>query len=127
MPETSQQNVLGLPLETCGIEPMTGFTRQGSCVSLPEDHGAHCICAVMTEEFLEFSRNRGNDLVTPQPENGFSGLKPGDRWCLSVFRWREACEYGVAPPVILAATSSSVLDYVSRRDLLIHAREDGHG
>jgi hypothetical protein len=120
-----QKNVLGTPLELCGDDPVTGFTREGDCKTGPEDVGVHGICATVTEAFLEFTKARGNDLSTPAPELGFPGLKPGDRWCLCASRWKEALDNGVAPPVVLAATNASVLEIVSRDDLLAHAQEDG--
>src|ERR1700722_16377375 len=84
------RNVLGEPLEICSIKPMTGFYRDGCCDTGREDFGSHAVCAVLTSDFLEFSKSRGNDLSTPMPEFGFPGLKPGDRWCLCAPRWREA-------------------------------------
>jgi hypothetical protein len=100
---------------------MTGFYRTGCCETGPEDVGAHVVCAEMTEEFLEFSKARGNDLSTPAPAFGFPGLRPGDRWCLGAARWREALEAGVAPRVALLATHEAVLDYVTLEDLKKHA------
>lgn len=98
---------------------MTGFYRDGYCRTGPGDTGLHTVCARMTEEFLEFSYLRGNDLVTPQP--GFAGLKEGDHWCLCVSRWKEALDAGVAPPVDLAATHSSALEFVSLEELQANA------
>ena len=115
------KNVLGSPLATCGLEPRTGFFRDGCCRTGPDDQGLHLVCAQVTEEFLEFSRDAGNDLITPVPEWGFPGLEPGDRWCLCVTRWKEALEAGVAPPVVLAATHVSALEFVDLDDLLDHA------
>jgi uncharacterized protein (DUF2237 family) len=86
------RNVLGEPLDTCSFKPMTGFYRDGCCNTGREDVGSHTVCAVMTSAFLDFSKSRGNDLSTPQPELGFPGLKPGDRWCLCAPRWQEAFE-----------------------------------
>lgn len=116
-------NVLGTPLACCCNDPLTGFYRDGYCRTGPGDTGLHTVCAVMTPEFLEFSRERGNDLITPAPEYRFPGLKPGDRWCLCVSRWVEALEAGVAPPVILEATHSSVLEFVDLSDLEAHSHE----
>ena len=116
-------NVLGEPLETCSLEPLTGFLRDGNCRIGPNDLGRHGVCAHVTDAFLEFTKNRGNDLSTPLPAAGFPGLKPGDRWCLCVDRWKEAEENGVAPPVILAATHSAVLDRVNLAQLKRHARK----
>ncbi len=106
------RNVLGGELETCCLDPVTGYYRTGCCDTGPEDLGQHTVCARMTEEFLAFSKARGNDLSTPAPQFGFAGLKPGDRWCLCAARWLEAYEAGVAPPVLLAATHQAALDVV---------------
>jgi hypothetical protein len=116
-----QRNVLGGPMETCSTGPLTGFFRTGRCETSPEDLGSHTVCAVMTAEFLAFTRACGNDLSRPQP--GFPGLAPGDRWCLCALRWREALEAGMAPPVILAATHERALEVVSLDDLKRHARD----
>ena len=105
-------NVVGGELLPCGTEPLTGFYRDGCCATGPEDVGSHTVCAVMTEEFLEFSRLAGNDLSTPRPEYGFSGLQPGDQWCVCASRWLEAHRAGVAPPVVLGATHARALDVV---------------
>ena len=115
------KNVLGTELGVCCTSPMTGFYRTGCCETGPEDLGLHLVCAQMTEEFLGFSRARGNDLSTPRPELGFPGLRPGDRWCLCVTRWKEALEAGVAPPVVLDATHVSALEWVDLEDLQAHA------
>lgn len=114
-------NVLGGPLQACCFEPMTGFYRDGFCRTGPGDHGVHAVCAVMTEEFLEFSRSRGNDLITPRPEFQFPGLKPGDRWCLCASRWKEAYDAGCAPPVILEATHISALEFATLEELQEYA------
>lgn len=118
-------NVLGQELRCCCRNPKTGFFRDGYCRTGPEDTGLHTVCAEMTAEFLEFSKEHGNDLSTPMPEWGFPGLKPGDRWCLCVTRWTEALLAGVAPPVSLAATHSSVSEWVDLEDLRAHALDDG--
>ncbi|TVP85960.1 MAG: DUF2237 domain-containing protein [Thioalkalivibrio sp.] len=111
-------NVLGHPLVACSQgEPVTGFYRDGDCSTGPDDLGRHVVCARVTAEFLEFSKNRGNDLVTPRPEFGFPGLNPGDRWCLCAARWREALEAGAAPRVVLTATHQKALEIVSLEDL----------
>ncbi len=110
-------NVLGLPLEPCSSEPLTGFTRNGSCQTGPQDIGSHTVCAVMTDEFLAFSRGRGNDLSTPLPEYGFPGLKAGDQWCLCAARWQQALEAGQAPRVRLQATHARALEVVDLADL----------
>ncbi|MBX7103711.1 MAG: DUF2237 domain-containing protein [Gemmataceae bacterium] len=117
----SQRNVLGAPLAECGTNPITGFTRSGCCETGPEDAGSHTICAELTAEFLAYSQSQGNDLVTPRPEWGFPGLRPGDRWCLCAARWKEALAAGVAPPVILAATNEEALEVVTLEDLKSHA------
>jgi uncharacterized protein len=111
------RNVLGEPVEICSLKPMTGFLRDGCCNTAPEDVGSHTVCAVMTAEFLEFSKSRGNDLSTPVPEFGFPGLKPGDRWCLCAPRWQEALEAKRAPRVVLRATHEGALTYCSLADL----------
>jgi hypothetical protein len=111
------RNVVGGELETCGTDPMTGFHRDGCCDTASDDAGVHTVCAVVTEEFLQFTRGRGNDLSTPRPEFGFPGLKPGDRWCLCASRWAEAHAAGVAPPVVLAATHARSLEFVDLADL----------
>lgn len=105
-------NVLGGPLQTCSTSPMTGWFRDGCCETGPDDRGRHIVCAVVTEEFLAFSKSRGNDLSTPRPEYGFAGLKPGDRWCLCLERWREAHAAGRAPQVVLDATHQIALERV---------------
>jgi uncharacterized protein len=110
-------NVLGGELEPCSVDPMTGYFRDGYCHTAGADLGFHVVCAVMTEEFLEFSVSAGNDLVTPQPQWMFPGLRPGDRWCVVAARWQEALEAGVAPPVVLEATHASALEFVSLADL----------
>ena len=114
-------NVLGGDLEPCGFDPVTGFYRDGYCRTGSGDLGVHVVCAVMTEEFLEFTRSRGNDLVTPVPEFLFPGLVPGDHWCVVAERWQEALEAGLAPPVVLEATHASALEFVSMYDLEAHA------
>jgi uncharacterized protein (DUF2237 family) len=118
---TTARNVLGTPLVPCSYDPLTGFFRDGCCNTDANDAGAHLICARVTAAFLEFSLQRGNDLVTPRPQWRFAGLKPGDRWCLCVDRWREALEAGVAPPVILEATHEAALQLVSLEQLRAHA------
>jgi uncharacterized protein (DUF2237 family) len=115
------KNVLGTDLEPCSTSPRTGFYRTGSCQTGRDDAGLHLVCARMTEEFLAFSKARGNDLSTPHPEWGFPGLVPGDRWCLCVARWKEALAEGVAPPVVLEATHVLALEFVSLEDLEAHA------
>jgi len=114
-------NVLGGPLESCSTDPMTGFFRDGSCTTAPEDIGSHTICVVMTESFLLHQRGVGNDLSTPMPLYGFPGLKPGDRWCVVAARWLQAHRDGVAAPVVLASTHSSALAVVPLETLQRHA------
>jgi uncharacterized protein (DUF2237 family) len=121
MEEEIQENVLGAPLETCSMRPLTGFTRSGCCDFEPLDPGQHTVCIVTTEEFLAYSRSRGNDLSTPIPEFEFPGLKPGDRWCLCAARWQEALEDGRAPKVVLRATNKTALEVVDLTDLKRHA------
>lgn len=117
------KNVLGGPLEPCNHDPVTGYVRDGCCHAIPGDLGMHVLCARMTAEFLAFSRAAGNDLSTPMPQYGFPGLKPGDRWCLCVTRWKEALDAGQAPPVVLEATHMSALEFVDLEDLKAHAEQ----
>jgi len=114
-------NVVGGELQPCSSEPLTGFFRDGCCSTGPEDAGSHTVCAVMTAEFLEFSRLAGNDLSTPRPEWGFEGIQPGDRWCLCASRWLEAYEAGQAPEVVLGATHARALEVVPIEALTAHA------
>ncbi len=113
----SQRNVLGGELSHCGSDPVTGFFRDGCCNTAPQDVGSHTVCAVMTAEFLAFSKSRGNDLSTPMPAYEFPGLKPGDRWCLCAPRWQEAFLAGHAPKVVLAATQEGALEHAALADL----------
>jgi uncharacterized protein (DUF2237 family) len=113
----TELNVLGTPLAKCCEDPPTGFYRDGRCVTGPSDTGTHVVCSVVSQEFLDFTGSRGNDLVTPRPESKFPGLKPGSKWCLCALRWREALEAGVAPPVVLSATSDAALKYTTREAL----------
>lgn len=103
----SEKNVLAGELETCSIDPVTGWFRDGSCATSPEDLGSHTICAVVTAEFLEHQKGIGNDLTTPMPMYQFPGLRPGDRWCVTARNWMRAHQDGVAAPVVLAATHES--------------------
>ncbi len=123
---TAHKNVLGTPLEICSIEPMTGFTREGSCKVTGDDYGVHGVCVQVTKEFLEFSKSKGNDLSTPMPMAGFSGLQPGDRWCLCASRWKEALDHDAAPQVHLAATHEVSLNFASLEELLAHSLDNGH-
>ena len=111
------RNVFGESLQSCSAAPKTGFYRNGCCDTGPDDVGSHTVCVVMTNEFLEFSKRRGNDLSTPMPEYGFPGLKAGDRWCLCAPRWQEAFEAKQAPRVVLRATHEGALEYCSLADL----------
>lgn len=119
--QNRQVNVFGDPLADCSHSPKTGWFRSGCCETDASDVGSHTVCAVMTAEFLEFSRSRGNDLSTPRPEFGFPGLKAGDRWCLCAARWQEAFEAGCAPKVSLKATHRRALQVVALADLKTHA------
>jgi len=114
-------NVFGEKLVSCSNDPVTGFYRTGCCETGPQDSGRHLVCAVMTDEFLEFSRLQGNDLITPIPQYNFPGLKAGDKWCLCALRWKEAYEAGMAPKVVLEATNEKVLKIIKMKDLLDHA------
>jgi uncharacterized protein (DUF2237 family) len=116
-------NVLGGILAPCSLDPMTGFFRNGQCQVTDEDVGNHGVCVVMSNEFLRFSKMRGNDLSTPRPELGFPGLKAGDQWCLCSARWKEALAAGKAPDVVLAATSAAALEVVKLADLKRHATD----
>ena len=113
-----ERNVFGEPLEICCLKPMTGYFRDGSCRTDNEDIGTHTVCAVMTEDFLSFSAQMGNDLSTPIPYYKFPGLKEGDKWCLCVNRWIEAEKAGKAPKLILEATHEKTLEY-TKLDLLV--------
>lgn len=111
----TMKNILGKPLEKCTNN--TGFYRDGFCRTGPGDTGKHVVCATMTDEFLDYTKNKGNDLITPHPPS-FPGLKKGDKWCLCASRWDQAYEAGLAPPVDLSATSESVLRYVDKGRLV---------
>lgn len=108
----NDRNVLGTTLEECSTDPLTGFYRDGSCTSGPEDVGSHTICAVVTKEFLDHQRSIGNDLSTPMPQYRFPGLVPGDRWCVTALNWGRAHMDGVAAPVVLASTHERVLEVI---------------
>ncbi len=114
-------NVLGTELQACSFDPITGYFRDGCCHTDASDQGTHVVCARVTAEFLQFSKQRGNDLSTPRPEYRFPGLKAGDRWCLCALRWKEALAAGMAPPVNLAATHAKVLTVVGLDELMEHA------
>jgi uncharacterized protein (DUF2237 family) len=115
-----QKNVLGFDLAICGMDPPTGYFRDGCCNTGAGDVGTHTVCSIMTDEFLKFSLGKGNDLSTPRPEFNFLGLKEGDSWCLCVLRWAEANEAGCAPRVKLTSTNIKTLDYVKLEDLKRH-------
>ncbi|MBU0783325.1 MAG: DUF2237 domain-containing protein [Gammaproteobacteria bacterium] len=115
------KNVLGGPLLACSYAPLTGFMRDGCCSTGPNDLGRHVVCAKVSEEFLEFQLRMGNDLISPQPQYRFAGLKPGDRWCVCATRWMEAFEAGVAPMVYLEGTNESALQIIPLELLLEHS------
>jgi uncharacterized protein (DUF2237 family) len=114
-------NVLGEPLVVCSCEPLTGWFRDGFCHGDPRDHGQHTVCCVVTEAFLSYSLAQGNDLITPAPQFGFPGLRPGDHWCVCAPRWLEAHDDGMAPPVRLAATEAGALAVIPLELLRRHA------
>lgn len=111
------KNIFGTELELCSEDPLTGFTRTGCCETGPEDLGTHTVCAVLTEDFLAYTKSKGNDLSSPNPMFGFPGLKPGDQWCLCASRWMEAMKAGCAPKINPAATHEKTLEYVSMETL----------
>src|SRR4051812_39415598 len=113
--------VLGGPLEPCGTDPMTGFFRDGCCNTGPEDVGSHTVCTRVTEEFLDFSLSQGNDLLTPMPEYGFPGLRPGHQWCLCPSRGAQALDGGPPPLVVLEATHERALEAIRLEQLQAHA------
>ncbi len=115
------QNVLGTDLVECGTDPVTGFFRDGCCNTSEADIGSHTVCTIVTAEFLEFSKEAGNDLSTPRPEWGFEGLSPGDGWCVCASRWLEAALAGAAAPVRLTATHERALEVVPLQMLRTHA------
>ena len=119
-------NIFGDEIEACCYDPMTGYFRDGFCNTDEHDYGSHVVCAVMTDDFLEFSKSKGNDLSTPRPEFNFPGLKEGDRWCLCALRWREAWEEGLAPAVILEACDEAALKYVPLKILKEFAIKPAH-
>jgi uncharacterized protein (DUF2237 family) len=115
------RNVIGSVLQSCSVDPLTGWHRDGCCRSGSGDVGVHVVCARVTEDFLTYSKQSGNDLSTPRPEFGFPGLKPGDQWCLCASRWQQAFEAGHAPEVVLEATHESALEFIDLVDLKAHA------
>ena len=114
-------NIFGDEIEACCYDPMTGYFRDGFCNTDEHDHGSHVVCAVMTDDFLEFSKSKGNDLTTPRPEFNFPGLKEGDRWCLCALRWKEAYDAGVAPKVYLESCHLNSLNFVTKEQLAEYA------
>ena len=114
-------NIFGDEIEACCYDPMTGYFRDGFCNTDEHDHGSHVVCAVMTDDFLEFSKSKGNDLSTPKPEFNFPGLKEGDRWCLCALRWKEAYDAGVAPKVYLESCHLNSLNFVTKEQLAEYA------
>lgn len=121
------KNVLGTPLVPCSYDPLTGYYRDGCCNTDAHDHGTHVVCARVTQEFLIFSLERGNDLMTARPEYRFAGLKAGDRWCLCASRWKEALDAGVAPPVVLECTHAKALEFATLEQLQAHAYSPSTG
>lgn len=115
------RNVLGEPLESCSTEPLTGFFRDGCCNTNAQDRGVHTVCVILTDDFLSYSRSKGNDLSTPRPEFNFPGLKEGDRWCLCAERWVQAMRDGVAPKVVLESTHERTLEHADLSHLMEHA------
>ena len=114
-------NVLGGPLQVCGMQPITGFFRDGCCNTSEYDYGQHTVCCVVTKAFLQYSRFRGNDLSTPRPDVDFPGLREGDRWCLCAMRWSEARQFGMAPGVVLESTHIRALEIIPLEVLREHA------
>jgi uncharacterized protein (DUF2237 family) len=112
-----EKNVLGMELQIAGTSPITGFYRDGFCSTGTADRGIHVVAAIVTDKFLQYSKARGNDLITPYPAYGFPGLKAGDKWCLCAARWKEAYDAGVAPPVVLEATHEKALEYATLEEL----------
>jgi uncharacterized protein len=115
------RNVLGTSLKTCSLDPLTGWYRDGCCDTEGLDQGMHVICALMTADFLTHQRQIGNDLSTPRPEYGFPGLKPGDKWCVCLSRWKQALDAGVAPKIDLEATHEEALMVVPLETLRQYA------
>ncbi|MEM1038460.1 MAG: DUF2237 domain-containing protein [Pseudomonadota bacterium] len=122
MTQKRTKNVYGEEMQSCCTNPMTGFLRDGFCNTNQFDQGSHVVCAIMTEEFLTFTKSKGNDLSTPMPVHQFPGLKPGDKWCLCALRWKEAYDAGVAPPVDANATNERSLQFVTLEMLQQHSK-----
>ena len=114
-------NVFGEKIEVCSEETMTGYLRNGSCETLDDDIGSHTVCAKVTKKFLEYSRDKGNDLITPRPELNFPGLKDGDKWCVCAARWLEALNDNVAPPILIKSTNRLALEVIDIDLLKEHA------
>ena len=114
------KNILGKPLESCSKDPLTGFFRDGFCNTSEDDHGTHVVCAVVTDQFLTYTKSQGNDLSTPNPLYRFPGLKAGDRWCLCALRWKQAYEAGAAPMIDLESTHEKALQFIDKKTLLAH-------
>jgi|TARA_B100001063_G_scaffold79759_1_gene74211 uncharacterized protein (DUF2237 family) len=121
MKKSSQMNIHGRPLELCSQDPLTGFFRNGCCDTDNHDQGLHTVCVILTDEFLKFSLEVGNDLSTPRPEFDFPGLKPGQKWCLCANRWLEAYESGVAPPIITESTNIKTLDIIDFETIALYS------
>ncbi len=119
--ENKARNVFGNPLIMCCQDPLTGFYRNGMCQTGKEDFGTHIVCARLTDEFLEYSKSKGNDLITPRPDLNFPGLKAGDYWCLCISRWIEAQREGVAPPIKLESTHEKALSYMTLETLELYS------
>ena len=117
MTDEKPKNILGTELQSCCVDPFTGFFRDGYCRTNQMDLGTHVICAVVTDEFLEFTKSKGNDLSTPRPEYQFPGLTAGDGWCLCAMRWKEAHDAGAAPPLKPESTHEKALEFIDKSSL----------
>ena len=117
MTDEKSKNILGTELQSCCTDPITGFLRDGYCRTNQMDLGTHVICAVVTDEFLEFTKSKGNDLSTPRPEYQFPGLTAGDGWCLCAMRWKEAHDAGAAPPLKPESTHEKALEFIDKSSL----------
>ena len=115
------KNIFGEPTKLCSHDPLTGFYRDGHCKTGQDDMGTHTVCAIVSRDFLDFTKSRGNDLETPRPEFDFQGLRPGDRWCLCALRWKEAFQAGKAPLIDLEATNEKTLEIIPMETLLKYA------
>lgn len=119
-----QTNILGKSLIPCSIDPLTGYFRDGNCRTIEEDFGSHTVCAIVNDEFLEYSKKQGNDLTTPMPQFNFPGLKDGDRWCVCAMRWKEAYDAGVAPKIVAEATSNHATKFIPKEILLEYSTKE---